>query len=1323
MSFGILRTNVGLTTNIKIMVGSNDKLSLDSIESNDRLSLSRFKNFKFNKSSLYDDIIPVYYKGIPSETAFEIKNDSNNETMANNFSQQIDDLYNCGARNIVNNKDYTEEYEYFAPLYINGSLPKNFIVFRVDGSGIESLNKENFRDNIINNFKVAKLFDLKNNTNIGQWLNSNFVSNTYFPKSPLELDFRNLEFSRWNGIDYQSGGYISKSLFMDDVTENEKEIFELERFLFDNYKQSKVVFPNILNLSFLFDDTPATPDINRKWSLNRYYGFYLDDTEVTYNISPYKPIVLRNDFRILESNLLFSPSSPNNPFTEDWSESKPFYIEYKGNYYLIEKYTEPRGDKIMQTPDDGFISEDYQSVIINFYKIISDINLEGKHNDINKNYGYIEDNTLIFDDVSILSDFENADVWLIEINGVHHKLLKQNNIIKISSDYSFKFNDNSYEYKVASNSTVVSTVVDFNNEPKKFNIYKCKFSDIKDFDTKIVDTDFSRFEYEKKNELTITDETKMYLDDLTTNTTPLNVDDFIFKNSVVNIPVSSEYTANFETFKITEQGLSDIWKMNPVYCRWVFKNSLSSNDYPYLANNSNVFEIFNRTTNVFETDPNRSERNLDYFYTINSSTSSYTHHSLHVEKSIDGVIDVNFKFDENKYLNIGYNNDYFTYFFESKNEFDNSNIKKNIKKYSIFNEGDTSTPNTTLFRGIEFRMYDVESIILDSNNNIETANIYNSESFNNYKFSILLTDGDNGMEWDITDDWKMNNDYTFGSTVIFEDILYTAIANNRTDNPVSQLNVKSAPYNLQSWTYSTIQSLGISQSIYWSPKKTYNIDEYVYNSGDYYFVSLTSSNVDFWNPITSQETGGYVTNSVVLFKNEYYQSMISNNIYPPDFMLNKTPKREFQEFTSDINRVFASGEVLPVRSLPKYWNKIEEPSLKKWEKIQIWNPSNTYLAQQNRKILVYHNDVIWSSTTSVEIGFEPGINTIWIKEYSIIPDTNFIYRTNSNPIIQLNNRCYIIKSNLNNETLENGITIYINKKWKNILVNIKFNDNTLPNLSNSDRDTLYSDIYKNLTAYNFISSINEFFNKFGFTDYIKYVIIEEDGVIKRHSFDNNIKGLKYLLAAYPPDEFTVRFSSLVKQGFRPKVNINKVLNNGNIDDISKLNWYNNIPIAYRIEETNNILKPVKNFSGLRNPVTKIFRFSGNYMPLFYDIQLFDKNTENVLPGNYKFDTTLTDFGLVKEVKVRKVNRKGSILKLKDSRNNVAMYPMIDEFGYTFKDIMMFKSNWDINYYTETVNITKQIVSSLTRVNDRIELPISIGQPKVVKIENLKKYNL
>ena len=37
-----------------------------------------------------------------------------------------------------------------------------------------------------------------------------------------------------------------------------------------------------------------------------------------------------------------------------------------------------------------------------------------------------------------------------------------------------------------------------------------------------------------------------------------NYDDFLFKDSVINIPVSSEYTANYETFKIENGTFSDI---------------------------------------------------------------------------------------------------------------------------------------------------------------------------------------------------------------------------------------------------------------------------------------------------------------------------------------------------------------------------------------------------------------------------------------------------------------------------------------------------------------------------------------------------------------------------------------------------------------------------------------------------------------------------------------------------------------------------------------------------------------------------------------------
>lgn len=1324
MSFGILRTNVGLTTNIKIMVNSNYSLSLDSIDSIDRLSLNRFKNFKFNNSTLYDELIPIFYKNIPSETSFHIKYNDDSQTMGNSFNEQYDDLYNYGSRSILNNKDYKEEFEYFAPLYIDGDLPKNFVIFRVDGPGIESISKENFIDSLVNNFKVVKLFDLTDNSNLGKWLSLNFTENEYFPKSPLDIDFRSLEFSRWNGIDYETGGYTSKSMFMDDILEDEKEIFELEKFIFSNFKNKKVVFPNILNLSFLFDDTPSTPEINRKWSLNRYYGFYLDDIELLYTISPYNPPKLRDDVVILENNLIFSEDSPNNPFEEEWTNDKPFYVEHEGEYYLVERYTEPRGDKIMKIPYEEFIGEDYQTVIVNFYRIISSVNLEGKQNEINKNYGVIKDDSLIVDEYNNFSipDFDDADIWIIEIDDIYHKLIKENDLIKINSDYEFIFNENTYEYKVGSISKSVSIIVDFNNPPKKLNIYKCKLTDIKDFDTKIIDTEYSKFEYEKKDELTLTDETKMYLDDLSTNTNPKGVDDFIYKDSVVNIPVSSEYTANFETFKVNNNGLSDIWRINPVYCRWVFKNSLSSNDYPYPLNNSNVFELFNRTTNIFETEPDRSERNLDYFYTINSSTSSYIHHSLHVEKVDNGQIDLNYQFDEQKYLNIGYNFDYFSYFFERKNEFDSSNIKKNVKKYSIFNESDLSTPNLTLFRGIEFRMYDVESVTLTQEGDIENVNLLNSNEFDNYKFSILLDDDDNGMEWDIIDDWKMGKDYASGSIALFEDILYKATTDIKVDSPVESINnidVKSAPYNT-GWTYSNPTA-----SIFWSPTKSYIKYDFVYNFGDYYYVSNISNTNDFWNPII-QGSGGYPLNSIVLFKGEYYQSMTSSNIYPPDFMLNKTPSREFQQFEGDIT---ASEDILSVvssisKKLPVYWNKIEKPQTTKWNKIELWNPSLFYTILPGDSKLVIHNDIIWITTQSINVGMEPGVSPEWTRRYSIVADTNYIYTQINNPIIQLNNRFYLMKNNPLNNKLDNGILIYINKRWKNILINIKFNDNTLPNLSNTDRDDLYDDLYKSITAYNFVSSINEFYKKHGFANYLKYIIIDEDGSINQYQFDDNIKDLPYLIGAYPPDEFNVRFSSLSRfssNRFSSRINVKptKVLSNGNIDDISKLNWYNNIPIAYSIQENSFEESVVKNYSGLRNTTTSIFRFTGPYMPLFYEIQLFDKNTENRLPGNYKFDTSLTDFGLFKERKLRKINRKGSILKLKNLKGSVSMYPMIDEFGYTFTDFMVFKSTWDVNYHIETVN-NKIFIKNF---EEKVEVPASIGQSKIVKIQNLKKYNL
>ena len=762
-SFGILSTNVGLTTNIKIVVSGSYSLSLDSIESKEELSVSKYKNVSFIKDNYYDELISYFYGDLPTDTAYHIKYDNDVDSMSDDFASQYDELYQYGARNIINNKNYKEEFEYFAPLYISpNNLPKKFIIFRVDGPGIGKINRKNIKSSIFQNFKTVKIFDLTKHSYLGEWLDRNFNNNSFFPLTPFEMSFDNLEFTKWNGIDYKNSGYTSKSLFFENIYEEEKEIFEFEKIVFDGYQNNSIVFPNILNLSFLFDDTPANSDSFRKWSMNRYYGFYLDDMIQVKTLSPYITPFIKTDAVVLENNILYSPTG--DPFMEGFLDHKIYYVEYLGEYYKVEKFTET-GNNILQSVTNGSVTtQQFTPQIFTKWRIVSDVKLVGKQSLLNKNTGLITaDKKLINYDLTnfVIDDWNSADIWLIEIDGMFHNLIKDatDGSIKVYSDYTFQFNENDYTYWINKNdpsyTKKVSFLVDNNNPPKKFKIYKLKFTDIKDFDTRIVDTEYSKYEYEKKYELTQTDETKMYLIDLLSNSNPKDYDDFIYKNNVVNIPVASEYTANYETFKIENGDLSQIWRKNPVYCRWGFQNSNSANDIPYILNNSLLFENYNRTINPFDPNPKRFARNLDYFYTINSSTSSYIHHSLHVENNINGSIDNTFRFELDKYLNLGtysvgtvsatYSFDYFSYFFERKASFDSGKIKKNVKKYSLFNSGDKSIPNITLFKGIKFFIYDVEDIKKDDSGKL-SVNLKTSNKFDGYKFSILLSDN----EWSVT---------------------------------------------------------------------------------------------------------------------------------------------------------------------------------------------------------------------------------------------------------------------------------------------------------------------------------------------------------------------------------------------------------------------------------------------------------------------------------------------------------------------------------------------------------------------------------------------
>ena len=695
-------------------------------------------------------------------------------------------------------------------------------------------------------------------------------------------------------------------------------------------------------------------------------------------------------------------------------------------------------------------------------------------------------------------------------------------------------------------------------------------------------------------------------------------------------------------------------------------------------------------------------------------------------------MDTNFNFELDKYLGLAtysvgtnsyatYSSDYFTDFFYQKQRFNDNNIIKNVKKYSELNRGDVSLPNVTVFRGLKFYMYDVNSVDVNSTGEINTVNLSNSNKYDSYKFSILLSDNDtsvnysgqlensqNLMEWEIIKEWEMDRTYATGSIIIFNDILYQAQSETITTEPTKAnvgLGVKSAPYNSPDWSFlenSPINPLG-TNSIFWSPLTSYSNGDVVFNNEDYYYYDSTGTD-DFWNPSFASTTG-YTQSDVVLFRGKYYISNVNNNEWPPDF---KIPSFSF----NGIGLGF---------TVTMKW-KAATASTPKWKTVDLWNPIVSY----GLNSLVVHNEIVYvsSSVTAPLVGDEPGFSNLWNKKYSLVPDTDFVYDKISNPIIQMNDVYYMCKYNLSNSTLDNGIVVYVNKKWKNILVNVNISDNTMPNLRNSDRDSIYQELFKKLTAVNFSNCINDISNKYGFTDYISYVIINEDNTITKHNFKNNLSNLSCLLKVEEPEEFRVKINSIkvVPIENPKKLQSTRRLVNGNIRTLSQLNWYNDLPYAADIQKISITRKIIANLHGVKNYSTNIlYRHNGYYMPTFYDIQLFDKQL-NGISENTKFDTSLTEFAIMKERKVSKINRKGSILKLRNEQDLTSVYPMLDEFGYSTRDFFIFSSTWDFQYHWETITQNTKPRFNIDFPSIQSSIRENFGQPEDVKKSN-ENYNL
>jgi hypothetical protein len=1208
-SFGLLKTNVLLTSNVKVVIDSLSNIYLESIESDSYLSLNKLKKYKYNYNISFGKNLSLFYKDLPNDIIFRLKKNELS-LVFDDYNYQSDNLYNYGALNISNNKDYEEKYEYFAPLYIRDKIPSNFLIFRVDGLEYDNISNTEFKSKIIENFKLVKninLFDDK----IKSLFNSDFYK--YYP---LEINLSSNDFSYFYGIDIKTGISTKKSFNLYKNLIDEKEIYELEKLITYKYSDLGLIYPKIINLSFLFNDYPSTPDSLKDWSINRYFGFYVDDIIKIDSITTYNAKKIKNNVTINKNNYLISPDGY--PFIEKWDETKPFYVEYNGLLYLVKKITLNNTISLNNVNKGDYINQEYIYKTDDFYQIICDINLEGKQNMLNAKIVTISSEGYIskLDNTPYSIEDNSYDVSIIEIDSIYYSLILKDGYLKINSDYAFDFNDLYYRLKSAGNWIKKDIKVDFNNKPLSFNIFKVKFSDVKYFDNRIINTDIANFEYDIKDKIVNTQEPKLYLEDYSDNSIPKPLNELKYNSDVIYVPTCSEYTANLETFKIDNDKLSNIWQPNSDYCRWGYINSISSFDYPYVFNNSFIMEDFNRTVDLNTSIPNRIERNLDYFYTINTQKNKYTFNSLDINKT-------NFNLEQY----ISSNEDYFTNFFEGVETYDSDKLKK-YKKYSIILRSDNIVTNQTLFRGIKFNIFK-----FSKNNELAPTN-----DLVDYKLSILLSRKKiSNINWNIIREWKLNNVYKNGDKVIFNDIIY--VCNNDTiqSNPTifkNDIELKASPYNLNDW-------IPISEkTILWSPSSSiiYELNDVVYNNGNYYVLKNENSNIDFWNPYKE-----YNLDDIVIFKGNKYKSLISNNIFSPD-----------QGF---IMSNFGSSE-----NKGKYWTIDNGYDITKWLEIQVWAPDKKYTENE----YIYFNEIVYKSKKDIGINQSPDINNLWERYYSLIPQNNFVYKQNNNRVLIINNHYYYLVSNLNNETLDNGIEIYINKKFKNILILINNSDNTLPYTLNIERDIMYDMIYKNITAFNFVNIINNWNNNFGFINKLKYTIIDNDGLITYDHTSTSILDNNYLLLVDFPNKIEMNPNSIFKKVYNkiPNFNIKNKLIDNRLDSLKKIEWYSNIPLAY------NIGLPKENINDLNPNI--IYRYVGYYEPIMLDVDLFDTN-------NLKFNTNLYNFGLIKERKLIKVSKDQMVLKLSNSVNYTSIYPMIDEFGILALDWNIFKSTYSDSY--------------------------------------------
>ena len=127
----LLRTNPKLTTNIKLVVNSEDALYLESIDADRTLSDVRYKKFPISPDGEYAYDISKFFKKntTTNEVAYATKRKNSDISVLDSYDKQIEEDYHYGTTYNYS-KIHSENLRIFAPIWLDEDMPKKFVIFR-----------------------------------------------------------------------------------------------------------------------------------------------------------------------------------------------------------------------------------------------------------------------------------------------------------------------------------------------------------------------------------------------------------------------------------------------------------------------------------------------------------------------------------------------------------------------------------------------------------------------------------------------------------------------------------------------------------------------------------------------------------------------------------------------------------------------------------------------------------------------------------------------------------------------------------------------------------------------------------------------------------------------------------------------------------------------------------------------------------------------------------------------------------------------------------------------------------------------------------------